>query len=95
MEGLNPKKEKLLSSIQYATGWLLFILFIWGFVLPFFIEMPSSSVFFPTFMVTFFTHAAVGIRSTAIRYRVWRPWVDLAFLVVWIFSCSVFVLIYL
>src|SRR3990172_1479803 len=90
-------KEWVLSSFQYATGWLLMILFIYGFVLQFFIEevpyIPVLSDYFVTLlMVTFFTHAMLGIRSTTIRYHVYRPWLDLAFLPLWIFICVTFVL---
>ena len=59
-------KERLLSSIQYATGWLL----------------------------TFFTHAAIGVRSTALRYHIWRRWVDWVFLAVWLIACAAFVIIW-
>lgn len=89
-------REWVLSSVQYATGWILLVLFMWGFVLPFFgITLPGHPALFPTLMITFFTHATLGIRSTTRRYRVWRPWLDVVFLTGWIFSVSTFLLVYL
>lgn len=85
-------RERLLSSIQYATGWLLLLLFGYGFVLPIFVEnLPSSSLIFPALVLAFFTHATLGVRSTTHRYRLWRPWLDGIFLGLWLLACGAFV----
>ena len=89
-------REWVLSSTQYATGWILLVLFLWGFVLPFFgITLAGHPLLFPTLMIAFFTHAVLGLRSTSIRYRIWKPWLDIVFLTGWIFSVSTFLLVYL
>jgi len=88
-------REGVLSAVQYAAGWILLVLFMWGFVLPFFgITFAGHPALFPTLMIAFFTHAALGIRSTFLRTRVWRPWLDIVFLTGWIFSVSTFLLVY-
>ncbi|NIT03592.1 hypothetical protein GTO10_01490 [Candidatus Saccharibacteria bacterium] len=89
-------KEWVLSSLQYLTGWILVVVFLWGFALPLFeINLPSYPILFPTLMFTFFTHATLGIRSTTVRYKLWRPWLDLLFLMLWIFSMTAFAVVYL
>ncbi|OGC56172.1 hypothetical protein A2797_00520 [candidate division WWE3 bacterium RIFCSPHIGHO2_01_FULL_48_15] len=93
-------REKVLSSIQYATGWALLFLFGYSFALPVFIgnvpKIPFLNPFiFPLLILTFFTHATLGVRSTSLRYRIWRPWLDLVFAAVWFFLCLTFLLVYL
>jgi len=85
-------KERLLSSIQYATGWLLIALFGYSFVLPVFVsELPTIPGIFPALVLTFFTHATLGVRSTTLRYHIWRSWLDLVFLGSWALACGAFV----
>jgi len=47
-------KERLFSSIQYATGWLLILTFGYGFVLPLFVnQLPTVPLIFPVLVLTF------------------------------------------
>ena len=92
---MSVTKEKILSSIQYATGWLLILTFGYGFVLPLFVnQLPTVPSIFPVLVLTFFTHATLGVRSTALRYRFWRSWLDLIFFAVWLIACAAFVIIW-
>lgn len=92
---LSVAKERLLSYLQYATGWLLIFLFGYSFVLPVFLDnLPAVPGIFPALILTFFTHAAIGVRSTALRYHIWRRWVDWVFLAVWLIACAAFVIIW-
>jgi len=85
-------KERLLSYLQYTTGWLLIFLFGYSFVLPIFWEnLPAVPGIFPALVLTFFTHATLGVRSTTLRYRLWRSWLDWIFLAVWGIACGVFI----
>ncbi|MEX0587506.1 MAG: hypothetical protein WD940_01870 [Patescibacteria group bacterium] len=89
---MNPRKEKTLSGIQYATGWLLLLTFGYGMILPLFVSnLPSIPLLFPVLILTFFTHAILGVRSTTLRYKLWRPWLDWLFLVLWILACGAFI----
>jgi hypothetical protein len=84
-----------LSGLQYATGWLLIFLFGYGFVLPLFLsDLPSIPLIFPALILTFFTHATLGVRSTVLRYRLWRSWLDFIFFAVWLIACAAFVIIW-
>lgn len=77
-------KEKILSSLQYFTGWILLVLFGYSFFLPLLIpSLPSSTLIYPILILTFLTHATLGVRSTTRRYKVWRPWLDGVFLGLW------------
>ena len=88
-------KERLFSSIQYATGWLLILTFGYGFVLPLFVnQLPTVPLIFPVLVLTFFTHAMLGVRSTTRRYRLWRNWLDWVFLTVWGIACAVFISVF-
>jgi len=88
-------REKILSGVQYATGWLLIFLFGWGFILPFFFfNLPSHPLLFPSLIVTFFTHAVIGVRSTTLKYRLWRPVLDGLFLILWLLASVIFLYTY-
>ena len=89
---LSVTKERLLSYLQYATGWLLIFLFGYSFVLPIFLEnLPAVPGIFPALVLTFFTHATLGVRSTTLRYHIWRSWLDWIFLAVWLVASVVFI----
>ena len=89
-------KELVISSLQYLTGWILLFLFLWSFVLPFFVpNLPSFPFILPVIVVTFFTHALIGVRSTLRRYYLYRPFVDFLLLPFWLFACAAFVWTYL
>lgn len=93
------QKEKILSAIQYATGWMLLFLFGYSFVLPIFVgNVPRIPLFspliFPLLILTFFTHATLGVRSTTLRYKLWRPWLDWAFLFLWLLAVTAFLAVY-
>ena len=89
-------KEWVISSLQYLTGWTLLLLFLWSFVLPFFISnLPSLPFLLPVIVVTFFTHALIGVRPTLRRYHLYRPFVDFLILPFWLFACVIFVWTYL
>jgi hypothetical protein len=89
---MNPSKERLLSSIQYATGWLLIFLFGYSFILPILVDnLPTVPLIFPALILTFFTHAALGVRATFIRYHLWRSWLDWVFLFLWLMAGGIFV----
>ena len=89
---ISVSKEKILSSIQYATGWALLFLFGYGFVLPIFgADVTGLPWLYPALMLAFFTHAALGVRSTTLRYHLWRSWLDWVFLAVWGIACAVFI----
>ena len=85
-------REKFLSWIQYATGWLLLLLFGYGFVLPIFgADVTGLPWLYPALMLAFFTHATLGVRSTTLRYRIWRNWLDWVFLGLWILAGTAFI----
>lgn len=89
-------KERVLIFIQYATGWMLLFLFGYSFVLPIFVRgLPSFPPLFPLLILTFFTHATVGVRSTTQRYHLWQPWLDWVFLGAWFLASGAFLLVYL
>jgi hypothetical protein len=85
-------KERLLSYLQYATGWLLIFLFGYSFVLPVFWDnLPAVPLIFPVLVLTFFTHATLGVRSTTLRYKLWRSWFDWFFLGLWLAASGLFI----
>jgi len=89
---MNLTKEKFLSGLQYATGWLLILLFGYSFVLPvFMVDLPTIPLVFPALILVFFTHATLGVRSTTLRYRLWRSWLDGVLLAVLGIACAVFI----
>ena len=89
---MNLTQENFLSWLQYATGWLLILLFGYSFVLPLFVnQLPTVPLVFPVLILTFFTHATLGVRSTTLRYHIWRNWLDWVFLGSWALACGAFV----
>lgn len=74
---------------------MLLFLFGYSFVLPIFVGgLPSFPFFFPLLILTFFTHATLGVRSTTLRYKLWRPWFDWAFLFLWLLAVTAFLAVY-
>jgi len=89
-------REKILSSIQYATGWVLLVTFGYAFILPLFgLALPFLSFVFSVLYLAFLTHAMLGARSTTRRYRLWRNWLDGFFLAVWLSAVGALLYFYI